>query len=99
MTSGKSLLTRTTEITYRGLGTVGPKYGLTDPGAIATIGDAVAEKIATLVTLQEDQSLTYTFQASDVEMFQLFCDLFDEIQKEIPVVARINVTVIDSRLK
>ncbi len=95
----KNLLALTTEITYRALGTVGPTYGLTDSAAIAAIGEAVAEKIATLVALQEDPCLTYVFQATDVETFQLFCDLFDEIQKEIPVVARLNVTVTDSRLK
>lgn len=40
-----------------------------------------------------------TFQAIDLETYELFCEILDGIQKEIPVVSRMNVTASLSRLK
>lgn len=88
-----------TEIAYRVVSEVGVDHGITTSTSIANIAEPLADKIMEQIALQGDPRFRVTFQAIDLETYELFCAILDGIQKEIPVVSRMNVTVSLSRLK
>ena len=95
----KTMLMLTTEIVYAALVKVGPKHGLTQPDAVGVIGDALAMKVAEMVTMQHDKRYMYEFQAVDLETYLLFTEVLDEIQTRIPCVSRMNVVANVARLQ
>ena len=87
------------EVCYRAIQRIGPEHGVTLVDSAATIAEALAEKICEFsATATANRDAVYEFTAVDVDTFELFHDLLDEIEKTLPIAGRMNVTVTMSRI-
>lgn len=90
-----------TEIAYRAVSEVGRDFNIRTPAAVALVAEGLAGKIVETIlfhdTCNHDGTLSST-QAPDLETYEVLCKIFDEMQKKIPIIARMDVTVELSRL-
>lgn len=99
MSTTKTVRELVLEICYRAIKTVGGEHGVTSSAACAAIAEALAEKICAFAPVASaNHAAIYEFTATDIDTFELFHDLLDEIEKTLPLAGRMNVTVTMGRI-
>lgn len=99
MSTTKTVQELVLEICYRAIKTVGGEHGVTSSASCAAIAEALAEKICAFAPVASaNHAAIYECAAPDIDTFELFHDLLDEIEKTLPLAGRMNVTVTMGRI-
>ncbi len=68
-----------------------------DPATIASVGEALAEKIETFLTGKGDHLVE--FEVDDADTYDYICAILDEVHKTIPITQYFNVKLFMQRLE
>lgn len=83
-------------IVYRATKMVGDQYDISPKGQIM-VAEPLADKIVEMVSMQGGVYVAPTIVATDLEVFNFMNDILDIVEKSIPLVRNINMTLTTSR--